>query len=124
MKCRAESRKKWRDEFFRVINEFHAKEGTNPLHRNLWNEIMRDWIASCEDTEFQASPMLFHKDVRTLIRHQNRRIGWRQLINGRLSVEWSRLQDDHYVRIRSQRGMSDKHRGHRWQIKLILLIWK
>jgi hypothetical protein len=122
LKCHGVSRQQWRDNFFQAINEFHAKEDTNPLIRHLWNETMHDWTLSSEGSEFRASPFLFHNDVRAVIVHQNS-IGWRQLINGRFSIEWSRLQDDHYARRRSQKGKNDRRSGHRWQIKLIRLIW-
>ena len=72
---------------------------------------------------FQVSPLLFHKDVRVVIGQQNS-IGWRQIINGRFTVEWSRLQDDHYARMRFQQGTDDRRSGHRWQIKLIRMMWK
>jgi hypothetical protein len=123
LKCHAVSRQKWRDNFFQAIQEFHAKEDTNPLLRNLLNETMRDWMVSSAGIDFHASPVLFHNAVRAVINHQNS-IGWRQMFNGRFSVEWSRLQDDHYARQRLQRGTNDRRSGHRWQIKLICLIWK
>jgi hypothetical protein len=124
VKCQSESCQKWRETFFKAIKDFHDKEETSPLLRNLWNESMQDWIAmNDEEHEFQASPILFHNDVRAVIRQQNL-IGWRQLIKGRFSNEWSKLQVDHYARMRSRRGTPDKRSGHRWQIKLIRLIWK
>ncbi|KAI2495435.1 hypothetical protein MHU86_19067 [Fragilaria crotonensis] len=123
LKCTAASRQNWRDSFHHIIDEFHAKEETNPLLRNLWNETIRDWMVTNEEVEFQASPIFFSTDVRALITQQNS-IGWRQTINGRFSAEWSRIQDDHYARLRSQRGTQDRRSGHRWQTKLICLIWK
>lgn len=123
LKCKATGRRQWREKFFQAINEFHAKEDTSPLLRNLWNEAVGDWMTSDDEIEFQASPILFHNDVRAVIFHQNT-IGWRQIINGRFSVEWSRIQDDYYARKRYQSGKNDRRRGQQWQIKLIRLIWK
>ncbi len=41
------------------------------------------------------SPILFPQDVRQIILQQNF-IGWRQLFNGRFTIEWARVQDDYY----------------------------
>ncbi len=84
---------------------------------------MRDLQLSSEEINFYASPILFQNAVRAVIIHQNS-IGWRQMFNGRFSMEWIRLRDDHYAIQRSERGTKDRRSGHRWQIKLICLIWK
>ena len=71
LKCHAVSRQKRWDNFFQAIKEFHAKEDTNPLLRNLLNETMRDWLLSSKEINFYASPVLFHNAVRAVINHQN-----------------------------------------------------
>ena len=45
-------------------------------------------------------------------------------MNGRFSIEWSRIQDNLYAWVRGQQRIKDWHSGHRWQIKFIGLIWK
>lgn len=122
LKCHAVSRRTWRDTFFKALNGFHAKEDTHPLLRNLWNQAMSDWMITSEENVFRVSPILFPNDVRAVICQQNS-IGRRQLINGRFSVEWSRLEDDRYARLRVQRGIDDRRSGHRWQIQLISKEW-
>ena len=60
-------------------------------------------------------------DVRQLIQSQNS-IGWRQILRGRFSVEWQRLQNDYYMRHRRKTGF--KRTGERWQQHFIVVIWE
>ena len=53
--------------------------------------------------------------------NQQTSIGWRQLFNGRLSIEWSDLQDH---RLASQPNHNDKRTGTTWAVGVISVIWK
>jgi hypothetical protein len=55
-----------------------------------------------------------------LIRQQTQ-IGWRQLFNGRLSTEWSRLQDEYLY----QQGLHNKKTtGLLWATTILSKIWE
>jgi hypothetical protein len=52
---------------------------------------------------------------------QQMQIGWRQLFNGRLSTEWSRLQDEHL----HQQGLHNKKTtGLLWTTMILSKIWE
>jgi hypothetical protein len=52
--------------------------------------------------------------------YQQSQIGWRQLFNGRISTEWSRLQDEHL----NQQGLrSKKNSGLLWVTHMLTSIW-
>ena len=56
----------------------------------------------------------------TLI-HQQTQIGWRQLFNGRISTEWSRLQNDYL----HQQGLHNKkNTGQLWATNILSRIWE
>ena len=50
------------------------------------------------DTPDIVSPVTFpHQEVRVLIQRQNA-IGWRQILRGRFSPEWQRIQNEDYMK--------------------------
>jgi hypothetical protein len=111
-----------RAKFTQTLAKFHEKVDTYPLIRQALNKSIQSWMNATDDVEYCVNTTIYHNDVRQAIRQQNE-IGWRQVINGRFSIEWSRIQDDYYARPRLQKRNNDRRSGHRWQIKLIQLIW-
>jgi hypothetical protein len=69
-----------------------------------------------------VSPALYPHELRRLIVQQNK-LRWRQLFNGRFSVEWSSQQDDYYQRSSSKSEQRRFRSGLKWQIRLIGLLW-
>ena len=122
IRCQVERRNQWRAKFIQTLAEFHNKEDTYPLIRQVLNDSIQSWMNATDEVEYRVKTTIYHNDVRLAIRQQNE-IGWRQVINGRFSIEWSRIQDDYYARSRTQKRNNDRRSGHRWQIKLIHLIW-
>jgi hypothetical protein len=52
---------------------------------------------------------------------QQMQIGWRQLFNSHLSMEWSRLQDEHL----HQQGLYNKKKtGLLWATTILSKIWE
>jgi hypothetical protein len=52
--------------------------------------------------------------------HQQTQIGWRQLFNGRISKDWSRLQDEYLYR----EGLhNEKTSGLLWATSILTSIW-
>jgi hypothetical protein len=80
---------------------------------------MRQWFDA--DAPDSVSPVLFPTEVRELIQSQNS-MGWRQILRGRLSVEWQRIQNKYYLQHR--RKTAFKRTGERWQQQLIMVIWE
>ena len=120
IRCRSDSRATWRQNFLASFEAFHAKMDTYRPLRQLIKSALTAWMQS-EDDDMVLNPNKYHRDVHHVISQQNS-IGWRQIINGRFSNEWSRTQDDYYARERRQRGKDDKRTGQRWQIQLITHI--
>ena len=79
---------------------------------------MSQWF-NPETPDF-VSPVLFPQDVRLLIHRQNA-IGWRQILRGRFSKEWERIQNAYYMRHKLK--TSFKRTGARWQQQFITVIW-
>ena len=79
---------------------------------------MRQWMDSSSPDA--VSPCLFPTEVRRLIIQQNE-IGWRQIVRGRFSTEWERLQNDYYFRHRKKTKY--RRTGIMWQKQFMLLVW-
>jgi hypothetical protein len=123
IRCEARTRAEWRANFRKSTREFHTKHDTAPDLQQLWEVAMDQWLNAPEgDIVFNST--LFPDAARPLVEQQNR-IGWRQVLNGRFSSEWRRLQDQHYllVRRRTHEGKKDKQTGQWWQRSFILFIW-
>jgi hypothetical protein len=67
------------------------------------------------------SPILFPQDVRTLIGSQ-KAIGWRQILRGRFSQEWQRLQN--VYSLKHKRKSAYTRTGDCWQRQFIKVIWE
>ena len=119
LRCSAPSREAWRAQWWEAVEAFHEAFATHPLLRHLFREAMRQWFAA--DASDTVSPVLFPTEVRQLIQSQNA-IGWRQILRGRFSLEWQRIQNVYYMQHRKK--ISFKRTGDRWQKQLIIVIWE
>ena len=84
----------------------------------VFREPMSQWLQTDSDN---VSPVLFPLDVRNLIQRQDA-IGWRNILRGRISHEWQRLQNAYHMKHR--RKTTYKRTGARWQQKFITAIWE
>jgi hypothetical protein len=75
---------------------------------------LETWLND-EPANFSKFPQL----CSCLISHQNH-IGWRQLFNGPICTEWSRLQDEYLC---EQRIHTKKQTGQLWATQIITSIW-
>ena len=117
-RCPAASRTEWQSTFWTCVESFHDVYQTHPLLRHLFKETMDQWFEP--DSPDIASPVLFLADVRPLILTQNK-IGWRQILRGRFSQEWQRIQNAYYMKRRQKSAF--KRTGERWQQQFISVIW-
>ena len=90
--CPAGSRRKWRDNSLQKLEDFHRSEQITPHLQCLLRKALSQWLFLDEETDLVVSPVLFPINVRGPILQQNV-IRWRQVCNGRLCDEWSRLQE-------------------------------
>ena len=79
-----------------------------------------DWLQT--DADIAVSPILYPLDARQLIVQQNA-IGWGQVLHGRFSLEWARIQQDYYHKHRTKVDVNKRRDGAQWQVKLISLMW-
>jgi hypothetical protein len=56
----------------------------------------------------------------SILIHQQTQIGWRQLFNGQISTEWSRLQEEY---LHEQKFYSQRNTGLLWATSLLTSIW-
>ena len=119
IRCDSETRAAWRLDWGQRVEDFHARQNTYPLLRHVFREAMHQWMDNASPDA--VSPCLFPMEVRRLIIQQNE-IGWRQIVRGRFSTEWERLQNDYYNRHRKKTRY--RRTGTMWQKQLILLIWE
>ena len=116
--CQAASRTEWRTSFRMCVDSFHDAYQTHPLRKkHLFWEAMDQWFNPASPDI--VSPVLFPVEVRSLILTQNK-IGWRQVLRGRFSQEWYRIQNACYMKHRQKSAF--KRTGERWQ-QLIMVIW-
>ncbi|KAI2495321.1 hypothetical protein MHU86_19220 [Fragilaria crotonensis] len=118
IRCPHSSRETWRLSFLQSLNTFHSTMHTSPILRHVLNKAFAQWLDPQQPDEI--NPVLFHTNVGKLIRQQNL-IGWRQLFNGRFSVEWARMQEDYYQNHRNHTKF--RRTGIQWQQRLIVTIW-
>jgi hypothetical protein len=119
LRCGAGSRREWRTEWWAAVESFHEVHAAHPLLKHLFREAMSQWFEA--DAPDIVSPFLFPPEVRQLILSQNA-IGWRQILRGRFSLEWQRIQNAYYMQHR--RKLSFKRTRARWQQQLIITIWE
>ena len=127
LRCPHPSRNKWRHAMLTDIQDtFGTLHFTYPPLLSLLLDTVREWMYHDEASkiEYTVDYCRYMPELHLLIRQQNK-IGWRQMFQGRFSLEWSRIQGDYYYRTRDERqGQIHKFTGDNWQVKLITLLWK
>ena len=123
IRCDSPTRSEWREKFRRSASEFHREHETAPELLLLWNLAMDQWLA-VPDGDIVVSLNKLPDTVHTTAIQQNA-FGWRQLFNGRFSIGWSAVQEQHYAELRQRNddGRTDKRNGQQWQRRFISSIW-
>ena len=121
LRCLDPPRVEWRRQYWEALAKFHAEYRTAaPLLVHVLKSALEEWFQSTTDIE--VSPILYPQEVRHLVLQQNA-IGWRQLFNGRFTVEWAKLQQEYYTKHRKKQDGNKRRDGSQWQVKLIVLMW-
>ena len=90
------SRSKWRSDMLDAVKEECRTLSTCHLLQSLLVAGLSEWFHHDDPLNpYQMSNTQYPRALHRLIRQQNQ-IGWRHVFSGRLSQEWSTLQDNHY----------------------------
>ena len=101
IRCPAPSRAERRREFLRAVTQFHSEYRTAPLLAHVLQSALEDWLQT--DDDVAVSPILYPLDARQQLIVQQNAIGsWRQVLHGRFSLEWARIQQDYYHKHRTK----------------------
>jgi hypothetical protein len=114
LRCKHPSRRRLRSSCILHVRKTTEALDTKPYLQSILLDGLSEWLEGCTICA-GVYPFMYGKLIR-----QQTDIGWRQLFNGRLSSEWSRLQDDYL----SQQHLQSKTRtGSLWTTSIITSIW-
>jgi len=116
IRCPHVTRAEWRAKCVQSIRKTCDYIDTRPMLMDILLDGMSNWFDGGDVLEPNLYPPQYHR----LINQQNN-VGWRQLFSGRMSREWSRLQDDHLCVSK----LAGKTRtGRLWTTTIITAVWK
>ena len=121
-RCPDLKRSRWRHSFLQDLQAFCISEQTRPELQELLLNTFRTWLHAPTLEGFQVEPAHYHDSLHRLIIQQSK-LGWHQLLLGRFSCEWARIQDKQYWQHQDELQHS-KMSGQSWQVKLIQRIWE
>jgi hypothetical protein len=114
IRCPHQARHEWRQKFLISLRKTCDSINTRPNLQDILLTAIEAWFND-EIADFSRFPNIYS----TLIYQQNV-IGWRQIFNGRLSTEWSSLQDDYL----NDKGIrTKKQTGQLWATHILTSIW-
>jgi hypothetical protein len=98
------------------ISPYHLdKLRTQPHLQMILLSAMEAWLNS-NPPDFLTYPSLY-----TNLIHGQTQIGWRQLLNGRITTKWSWLQDEYLLK----QGLHNKKTtGQLWATSILSSIWE
>jgi hypothetical protein len=114
LRCPHHARREWRRTFLINLRVTCDKLKTRPYLQDILLTALEAWLHT-EPADFSPFPNTYS----TLI-HQQTQIGWRQVFNGRITTEWSRLQDKY---LHDQGLYNKKQTGQLWATQLLITIW-
>ena len=96
-----------------ALEEWMKDIDTYPDLRKILLQVLDQWrrgesVSHVTNIEFESCEKVFMTQ---------KQIGWRQLMGGCLSLEWSRAQEDYY------KWLGIRRTGERWVAELIKKIW-
>jgi hypothetical protein len=115
IRCSHPERHHWRKSFLVDLRKITDHNSTKPYLQT----ILLDGISERFEGRV-LQPGVYPPAYEKLIRQQGI-IGWRQLFNGRMSVEWDRLQDNCLF---TQALQSNTKSGVLWTTAVITVLWK
>jgi hypothetical protein len=113
LKCRHPSRTKWRTDFLSNLRKHCVKLRTDPELRTILCEGLRCWL---EDVPFEESH--YPANFQRLLAEQ-KTIGWGQVFQGRISLDWALNQQYYYNWIPKVKGED----GPNWSKSILQFIF-
>jgi hypothetical protein len=115
------TRQQWSYRFLQDLKVYCIQSNTDPALQSLLLQGIRRWFPTSQNHTINTDR--YNHTLHGLI-HQQNRIGWRQIFNGRITVEWVRIQDSYYCRSKVQEGLKRVQlTGERWLTNVILFVW-
>jgi hypothetical protein len=90
--CTHDSRSQWRQTFLTTLRTEFNRSQTRPILVQVLMDAITGWLTSTQPDTFALYPTRYSACVHCAISQQNS-IGWQQVFLGRLSYEWSDIQD-------------------------------
>jgi hypothetical protein len=115
LRCSHSDRKPWRHKLFKSLRATCENHHTRPYLVDILLNGIDAWFNDIPLNKLDY-PRTFHK----LIAEQTA-LGWRQIFQGRMSLEWSSLQDQH---LRQLQITANCHTGLLWTTNVITTVWK
>jgi hypothetical protein len=115
LRCPHPSQMEWRQKFLINLQTTCDKLHTRPNLQMILLTALEAWFTNTP-ADFSKYPTQYSHLIR-----QQTQICWRQLFNGRLSMEWSQLQDEYL----HQQGLHNKKTtGLLWAMSILSKIWE
>jgi hypothetical protein len=115
LRCSHPDRKPWRHRLYKALRVTCERYHTRPYLVDILLNGIDAWINSSpfDKTKY---PIIYHR----LIDEQSA-LGWRQIFQGRMTMEWARLQDQH---LRQLKITSNCQSGLLWTTNILTTVWK
>jgi hypothetical protein len=114
IRCPHLTRSLWRSKCLKSLRDKCESMRTRPFLIDILVDGLQAWFNHLPPP---ASP---HPKYDTLIDNQSA-IGWSQLFNGRMSTEWSALQDDY---LSANKIVDQALSGKQWVSGIVATVWK
>jgi exonuclease III len=122
LQCPAASRQQIKHDMMQRFQHGCEKHKTDPDLQNLLLKVVRAWMDQPADETYTPQEQNFPITLADLIRTQSA-IGWRQLFNGRFSIQWAQRQDEYYARLDTNQR-NRRQTGQHWQTNIIGELWE
>jgi hypothetical protein len=106
LRCPHSARAQWRADTIKILEIKCIALNTERGLARILVQGLCNWLNQQEPPNPAEYPQKYNKLI-----YQQNAMGWRQLVNGRMSREWARIQADHTYVI-GQRGYHDSSKPH------------
>jgi hypothetical protein len=132
MRCSAPPRESWRAETILELERRCQQLHTEPGLTKLLLYGISKWFRGQDVISFDEFSPKYHRVI-----SQQNEIGWRQIFNGQMGIEWARIQDDHVYLVNSRRSETTRpgpnsaspqarfqRTGTQWLGEIIVTLWE
>ena len=125
IRCDTPERNEWRTRMLKAVDDKCVTLKTHPELRALLVQSIRQWLQwtpKDPDDQFTIKPDLHDSVIMTRLIVRQNGIGWKHILLGRFSTDWSEIQDDQYASMLNTKG-NKRRTGQRWQTAIIGELW-